>query len=228
MFHILVVEDDRLLNNTLCYNLSTAGYIVDAAMTKATAISFCETQDYDLIVLDVNLPDGNGFDFCEQIKERRPDTAVIFLTANDMESDMLKGFELGADDYVTKPFPISVFRKKVSALLGRIRRQTGGDCYTDGALSINFSEMTADLDGEPITFTPLEYRLLKVMVRNPQIVLTRQTLLEKLWDADENYVDEHALTVAVSRIRGKIEVDGLQYIKTVYGMGYMWIGGLKK
>lgn len=88
---LLVVEDDRLLNNTLCYNLSTAGYTVDAAMTKATAISFCETQDYDLIVLDVNLPDGNGFDFCEQIKERRPDTAVIFLTANDMESDMLNG-----------------------------------------------------------------------------------------------------------------------------------------
>ena len=225
---LLVVEDDRLLNNTLCYNLSASGYTVDAAVTKAAAIRFCESQDYDLIVLDVNLPDGSGFEFCEQIKERRPDTAVIFLTANDMESDMLKGFELGADDYVTKPFPISVFRKKVSALLGRIQKQTGGDCYTDGALSINFSEMTADLDGEPIIFTPLEYRLIKVMVRNPQIVLTRQTLLEKLWDADENFVDEHALTVAISRIRGKIEVDGLQYIKTVYGMGYMWIGGLKK
>lgn len=225
---LLVVEDDSLLNNTLCYNLSTAGYTVDAAMTKADAARFCEKQDYDLIVLDVNLPDGNGFDFCRQIKERRPDTAVIFLTANDMESDMLKGFELGADDYVTKPFPISVFRKKVSALLGRIQKQTGGDCYRDGALFINFSEMNAALNGEPITFTPLEYRLLKVLVRNPQIVLTRQVLFEKLWDADENFVDEHALTAAISRIRGKIEVEGLQYIRTVYGMGYMWIGGLKK
>lgn len=225
---ILVVEDDHLLNDTLCYNLSTSGYTVDAAMTKAAAIYFCESHDYDLIVLDVNLPDGNGFDLCEQIKERRPDTAVIFLTANDMESDMLKGFELGADDYVTKPFPISVFRKKVSALLGRIQKQTGGDCYTDGTLSINFSEMTADLAGESIIFTPMEYRLLKVLVRNPHIVLTRQVLLEKLWDADENFVDEHALTVTISRIRGKIEVDGLQYIKTVYGMGYMWIGGPKK
>ncbi len=157
---LLVVEDDRLLNNTLCYNLSMTGYTVDAAMTKSAAVDSCEAQDYDLIVLDVNLPDGNGFDFCMEIKERRPDTAVIFLTANDMESDMLKGFELG--------------------------------------------------------------------VRNPQIVLTRQMLLEKLWDADENFVDEHALTVAISRIRGKIEIDGLQYIKTVYGMGYMWIGGMKK
>ena len=225
---LLVVEDDRLLNNTLCYNLSVSGYAVDSAMTMAEAVRFFETQDYDLIVLDVNLPDGNGFDFCEQIKERRPDTAVIFLTANDMESDMLKGFELGADDYVTKPFPISVFRKKISALLGRIQKQTGGDCYADGTLSINFSELTAELSGESITFTPLEYRLLKVLVRNPKIVLTRQMLLEKLWDADENFVDEHTLTVTISRIRGKIEVDGLQYIKTVYGMGYMWIGGLKK
>lgn len=225
---LLVVEDDRLLNNTLCYNLSVSGYAVDSAMTMAEAVRFFETQDYDLIVLDVNLPDGNGFDFCEQIKERRPDTAVIFLTANDMESDMLKGFELGADDYVTKPFPISVFRKKVSVLLGRIQKQTGGDRYTNGTLSINFSELTAELSGSPITFTPLEYRLLKVLVRNPKIVLTRQVLLEKLWDVDENFVDEHTLTVTISRIRSKIEVDGLQYIKTVYGMGYMWIGGLKK
>ena len=225
---LLVVEDDRLLNNTLCYNLSAAGYTVDSAMTKAAAAQLCEKQGYDLMILDINLPDGNGFDLCREVKERRPDTAVIFLTANDMESDMLRGFELGADDYVTKPFPISVFRKKVSALLARIQKQTGGDCYSDGTLSINFSELTATFAGEPIIFTPMEYRLLKVLVRNPQIVLTRQALLEKLWDADENFVDEHALTVAISRIRGKIERDGLQYIKTVYGMGYMWIGGLKK
>lgn len=108
---ILVVEDDRLLNNTLCYNLDTAGYVVDSALTKSAASNFLTKQDYDLIVLDVNLPDGNGFDFCREVKERRPDTAVIFLTANDMESDMLKGYELGAEDYVTKPFPMSVFQK---------------------------------------------------------------------------------------------------------------------
>lgn len=121
---ILVVEDDRLLNNTLCYNLSSAGYTVDAALKKAEAAVLCEKRDYDLIVLDVNLPDGNGFDFCRELKERRPDTAVIFLTANDMERDMLRGFEPGADDYVTKPFPISVFRKKVAALLSRMQKQS--------------------------------------------------------------------------------------------------------
>lgn len=222
---ILVVEDDRLLNTTLCYNLSTAGYDVDAALSKSIAERLCGKQSYDLIILDVNLPDGNGFDFCREMKERNSDTAVIFLTANDMESDMLKGYELGADDYVTKPFPMSVFQKKVSVLLARIKKQSGGDCYNDGNLYVNFSEMAATLNEKAISFTPLEYRLLKVLTKNPQIVLTRQVLLEKLWDIDGNFVDEHALTSAISRIRGKIEQPDKSYIKTVYGMGYMWIGG---
>lgn len=106
----MVVEDDRLLNSTLCYNLG-AGYTVDSALSIQEAAQLSRRQDYDLIVLDVNLPDGNGFDFCRELKQRRADTAVIFLTANDMESDMLRGYELGADDYVTKPFPMSVFQK---------------------------------------------------------------------------------------------------------------------
>ena len=212
---ILVVEDDRLLNNTLCYNLNTAGYAVDSALTKSAASSFLTKQDYDLIVLDVNLPDGNGFDFCREVKERRPDTAIIFLTANDMESDMLKGYELGAEDYVTKPFPMSVFQKKLAVVLGRLTKQYGGDTYEDGTLTINFSEMSATLSGKPLAFTPLEYRLLKI-------------LMKKLWDADGNFVDEHALTAAISRVRNKIETPDRQYIKTVYGMGYMWIGGALK
>lgn len=225
---LLIVEDDKLLNSTLVFNLSSFGYMIDSAMTKQEAENFCKKQDYDLIVLDINLPDGNGFDLCVEIKERRPDTAVIFLTANDMESDMLKGFELGADDYVTKPFPISVFRKKVAVVLERIKKQSCGDFYEDGKLRINFTEMTATLMGGNVIFTPLEYRLLKALVKNAGTVLTRQILLEKLWDADGNFVDEHALTAAISRIRGKIETERLSYIKTVYGMGYMWIGGLKK
>lgn len=141
---------------------------------------------------------------------------------------MLKGYELGAEDYVTKPFPMSVFRKKLAVVLGRLAKQTGGESYEDSALSVNFSEMTASLSGKPLVFTPLEYRLLKILTKNPQIVLTRQVLLEKLWDADGNFVDEHALTVAISRVRNKIETEGSQYIKTVYGMGYMWIGGAQK
>lgn len=225
---ILVIEDDRLLNNTLCYNLNTMKYFVDSALSKHQASNYIEKYNYDLIILDVNLPDGNGFDFCREVKERHPDTAVIFLTANDMESDMLKGYELGADDYVTKPFHMSVFQKKLVALLSRIAKQSDGDCYDDGVLFIDFSEMTATISGETIIFTPLEYRLLKVLTKNPKVVLTRQLLLEKLWDIDGNFVDEHALTAAISRVRNKIETDNQQYIKTVYGMGYMWIGGFQK
>lgn len=227
MKKILVVEDDTLLNKTLCYNLTLAGHSADAALSAVSARGLFKKQEYDLIILDINLPDGNGFDLCQEIKAHFENAAVIFLTANDMESDMLKGFELGADDYVTKPFPISVFQKKVAALFNRITKQTGGDCYDDGNLYVDFSKMTATITGKPIIFTPLEYRMLNVLVKNPQIVLTRQTLLEKLWDVDENFVDEHALTSNISRIRGKIETNGTQYIKTVYGMGYMWIGGEK-
>ena len=225
---ILVVEDDKLLNNTLCYNLSIVGYDVDSAMTKREAVQFFKEEKYVLVVLDVNLPDGNGFDLCGEIKKDNPDIAVIFLTARDLESDQLKGFELGADDYVTKPFPMSVFQKKVSALLSRIQKQNNNDCYDDGNLFINFSDMSATLAVEDISFTAMEYRILKILTSNMQIVLTRRILLEKLWDVDENFVDEHALTCAISRIRGKIETDNFQYIKTVYGMGYMWIGGLRK
>lgn len=225
---ILVVEDDKLLNNTLCYNLSTSGYDVDSALSKAAAVQYFMKEKYELVILDVNLPDGNGFDLCSELKMKNSDIAVIFLTARDLESDQLRGFELGADDYVTKPFPMSVFQKKVSALLSRIQKQTNNDCYDDGKLFINFSEMSAKLLGEDISFTAMEYRILKIFTSNTQIVLTRRILLEKFWDVDGNFVDEHALTCAISRIRGKIEIDNFQYIKTVYGMGYMWIGGLKK
>ena len=116
----------------------------------------------------------------------------------------------------------------LAVVLGRLTKQYGGDTYEDGTLTINFSEMSAALSGKPLTFTPLEYRLLKILMKNPQIVLTRQVLLEKLWDADGNFVDEHALTAAISRVRNKIETPDRQYIKTVYGMGYMWIGGALK
>lgn len=163
---ILVVEDDKLLNSTLCYNLSMSGYDVDSALSKGAAMRFFTEEKYGLAVLDVNLPDGNGFDLCSEMKKKNPDTAVIFLTARDLESDQLKGFELGADDYVIKPFPISVFQKKVSALLSRIQKQSAIDCYDDGNLFINFSEMSATLAGEDISFTAMEYRILKILTAN--------------------------------------------------------------
>lgn len=227
MKKILVIEDDTLLNRTLSYSLESSGYNVTSALTAAAAKQLFMKNEYHLYVLDVNLPDGNGFDLCREVKERYDHAAVIFLTANDMESDMLKGFELGAEDYVTKPFHISVFQKKVAALFSRITKQGGRDIFDDGNLFVDFSEMTAAVMGVPVSLTPTEHRMLKILAKNPKIVLTRQVLLEKLWDIDSNFVDEHALTSTISRIRGKIETSNYHYIKTVYGMGYMWIGGEK-
>jgi len=156
------------------------------------------------------------------------ETAISIITTSYLRTeDLIRSVKENLP-YVTKPFPMSVFQKKLSVVLGRLAKQSGGDCYEDGALSINFSEMTASLSGKALVFTPLEYRLLKILTKNPQNVLTRQVLLEKLWDADGNFVDEHALTAAISRVRNKIETEGRQYIKTVYGMGYMWIGGAPK
>ena len=224
---ILLIEDNESIIMGLEYLLTEEQYTFLAAKTKKEAQDLLASRQVDLVLLDVSLPDGNGFDLCRKIKEH--DIApVIFLTAKDEEKDVVLGFDLGADDYVTKPFPMSVFQKKVSALLARIRKQSGGDFYNDGNLFINFTEMTATRGGESISFTPMEYRLLKVLTKNPQIVLTRQVLLEKLWDIDGNFVDEHALTSTISRVRSKIENPDHAYIKTVYGMGYMWIGGGNK
>ncbi|MHB9925741.1 response regulator transcription factor [Clostridium botulinum] len=228
MKNILVVEDDNLLNKTLSYNLKQEGYTVDCALIKRQAVEYINKKEYDLVILDINLPDGDGFDLCPKIKSKHKNTAVFFFTAKDMENDMIKGFDLGADDYITKPFHISVFKKKVKVLFNKIKNKAHVDCYDDGKLYINFSNLKSTLDGEPIIFTPMEYRTLKILVKNPKIVLTRQMLLEKIWDVDENFVDEHTLTTVISRIRNKIEAEETQYIKTVYGMGYMWIGDDRK
>ncbi len=224
---ILVVEDEKDLNRIMVKTLSAEGYSVDSCYDGETAVTMAREGNYDLIILDLMMPKKDGLEACQEIRSFST-VPIIMLTARSEDADLLMGFESGADDYVTKPFPISVFQKKVSALLSRITKQSGGDFYDDGNLLINFSELTAAFAGQTVTFTPLEYRLLKVLTSNSKQVLTRGQLLEKLWDAEENYVDEHALTSAISRIRGKIEVNGYQYIKTVYGMGYMWIGGLKK
>ncbi|MHB9923430.1 response regulator transcription factor [Clostridium botulinum] len=228
MKNILVVEDDNLLNKTLSYNLKQEGYTVDCALIKRQAVEYINKKEYDLVILDINLPDGDGFDLCPKIKSKHKNTAVFFLTAKDMENDMIKGFDLGADDYIIKPFHISVFKKKVKVLFNKIKNKAHVDCYDDGKLYINFSNLKSTLNGEPIIFTPMEYRTLKILIKNPKIVLTRQMLLEKIWDVDENFVDEHTLTTVISRIRNKIEAEETQYIKTVYGMGYMWIGDDRK
>ena len=223
MKQILVVEDDVMLNSGLCYNLELDKYKVVSAHDAAAALEKIKTATFDLIILDVNLPDGDGFELCKRIKAIR-DIPVIFLTARDLEVDVMKGFDLGADDYITKPFNINILRKKVAAVLKRSGEPASQKLYLCGDLVIDFDKLTATIKDKPVVFTPTEYKILKIFINNPGVLLTRQLLLEKLYDAEANFVDEHTLTVNINRLRNKIESESRKYIKTVYGMGYLWAG----
>ena len=229
MIRILIVEDDCLLNKTLAYNLTSDGYKVQTAFSAKNAAVMLNKTEYDLVLLDINLPDGNGLDLCRLIKSKHPDTMVIFLTANDQENDQIKGYEAGAVDYITKPFSIVALQKKISAMFTMLENhRLEKNVYDDGKLFLDFSEMTAALNGKEISLSSFEYKMLDLFRQNSKQVLTRRLLLEKLWDAEEKYVDEHTLTTTISRIRAKIEADGGTYIKTIYGMGYQWMGGERK
>ena len=223
MSKIFVVEDDVMLNSGLCYNLELDGYQAVPDYNAATALEKIRSESFDLVILDVNLPDGDGFEVCKKIKAIR-DIPVIFLTARDLEADVMKGFDLGADDYVTKPFSINIFRKKVAAVLKRSEKRESPSLYSCGDLVIDFDKLTASVGGKPIILTPNEYKILKIFTGNPGVLLTRQALLEKLYDVDADFVDEHALTVNINRLRSKIETGDRKYVRTVYGMGYVWVG----
>lgn len=229
MKRILIVEDDNLLNKMLTYNLASDGYEITSVLNARTAAEKLNGDEYDLVLLDINLPDGNGYDLCRLVKPDHPNTVVIFLTANDQESDQIRGYEVGAVDYITKPFSIGALQRKISAMFAMLEHhRPTKDVYDDGGLFLDFSEQTASLNGRPLSLSSMEFKMLNLFCKNPKQVLTRGQLLERLWDTEENYVDEHTLTTTVSRIRSKIEADGGTYIKTVYGMGYQWMGGERK
>ena len=226
MRQILIVEDDKLLNKTLAYNLRSNGYNISSAFNAQTASEKLQTIEYDLVLLDINLPDGNGYELCRLIKPDYPQTLIIFLTANDQESDQLHGYEVGAVDYITKPFSIIALQKKISAMFALLEHHSPiNDIYDDGRLFMDFSEQTASLNGKALSLSPMEFKMLNLFRKNPKRVLTRSMLLQKLWDVNDKYVDEHTLTSTISRIRGKIDMDGDTYIKTIYSMGYQWMGG---
>ncbi len=226
---ILVVEDDLTLSAGICFELDCNDYLTVAAYNCKKATQLIQNDHFDLIILDVNLPDGNDFDLCHIIKDIHPELPVIFLTANDLEQDVLNGFDLGAEDYVTKPFSMKILLRRIEVVL---RRNTAAEppasgLWSDGFLTLDFGTLTAIRGTEKIAVTSNEYKLLKILTENAGNILTRQTLLERLWDAEANFVDDHALTAAVNRLRAKIEDDTHTYIKTVRGMGYVWQGAAK-
>lgn len=205
--------------------------MTQAAYNCKKARYLTSKEDFELVILDVNLPDGSGFELCREIKNANPEIPVIFLTANDLDEDVLRGFDLGAEDYITKPFHMQILLRRVEVALRRgsamHERQEDGELYRDNFLQIDFDALTAVRRGEKLAITPNEYKLLKVLTAGAGRVVTRQILLERLWDADGSFIDDHTLTVTMNRLRAKIEDEEHVYIKTVRGMGYVWQGRQK-
>ena len=214
---MLIVEDDHFLNKMFAYNLLVDGYDITSAWNVRTATEALRQREFDLVLLDINLPDGVGYDLCRLTKPEHPGTIVIFLTANDHESDRIRGYEAGAVHHITKPFVIEALHRKIKAMFAMPEHhKPAKDIYDDGRLFLDFSGQAAALNGKPLPLSSMEIKMLNLFRKNPKQVLTRQQLLEKLWD-----IDEHTLTTSISRIRSKIEADGqAPYIKTIYGMGY--------
>lgn len=222
MQKILVVEDDREMNQGISYVLEEEGYRAISAHTIAEGRDAYEKNGADLILLDVNLPDGEGFGFCRWIRERSK-VPVLFLTARDLEEDALLGYEVGAEDYVTKPFSMKILLRKISVILKRSGEEQG-TVFDDGFLRLDLLRAKAEVNGVVCSVTPTEFRILKEFLAHRGQLLTYEVLLDRLWDGGNQFVDKHALAVNINRLRGKIEDAEHKYISNVYGMGYQWIG----
>ncbi len=223
MAHILIVEDDRALARGIELALREGERCFTACHNLAAARAALREAAYSLMILDVSLPDGSGFDFCAEV---RPSFAapILFLTANDTEMDIVTGLELGGDDYMTKPFSLSVLRARVGALLrrgGAARRQA----VVAGDLSLDFERLLFTKGSAPLELSKTELRLLHLLATNPGQTIPRGRLLEYIWADGGEFVDENALAVAISRLRAKLGDDSAAQgiIKTVRGVGYTWV-----
>ena len=221
MHELLLVEDDDALGRGICLALEGGGLRVTVCRTLAEGRRTLEDGAFDLLILDVNLPDGNGLDFLRTLR-RDHAAPVILLTANDLETDIVAGLELGADDYITKPFSLAVLRARVNA---QLRRGTPAAArYEAEGLSLDFDRMEFQRDGQPVELSKTEQKLLRLLVENRGRTLTRAQLVDRIWTDGAAYVDENALSVTVKRLRDKLEdtPSRPRYIKTVYGLGYTW------
>ena len=219
---IFLLEDDDAIALGLCYSLQNEGYNVTLAKSVSEATDIVEKNDFALYILDLTLPDGSGYDVCKKIKSIG-DRPVIFLTAYDDEVNVVMGFDLGADDYITKPFRLKELLVRIKSVLRRYNR-TGGDATVKiKNISINTNEAKVYKNGEEIVLTAMEYRLLLILLNNRGKVLSRSQLLENIWDVEGDFVEDNTLTVYIKRLRDKIEEDAAssQIIKTVRGLGYM-------
>ena len=222
MRHLLIVEDDRALGDGVRLALQHPDLEAVLCRSLAEARTALESRTFDLLILDVGLPDGSGLDLLRQIRQTSA-LPVILLTANDMETDIVAGLESGADDYITKPFSLAVLRARVNAQLRR-GEPPAPDRVELPPFSFDFGRMEFRRDGVLIELSKTEQKLLRVLVENRGRTLTRAALVDRVWTDGAEYVDENALSVTVKRLRSKLEDNPSrpQYLKTVYGLGYTW------
>jgi len=222
MAKILVVEDDMLLNKGISISLVKHKHVILNGFSYSEGYSLFFNNDIDLVLLDINLPDKGGLELCTEIR-KNSQVPIIFLTANDTEQNIITGFKSGCDDYISKPFSIEILNQRIQAILRRIKPD-GKNIFNSGELAIDYDKMLVTKSMEIIKLTATEYKLLELITQNSGQVMTRQIILERLWDVDEAFVDENALSVNIRRLRQKIEDDpkNPKYIKTVFGIGYAW------
>ncbi|WP_313758283.1 response regulator transcription factor [Tissierella sp.] len=223
MIKILLVEDDRTLAMGIEYTLKNEGYAVDVADSFAKGKELVNKEDYDLIILDIELPDGNGFELCKYIRKDKT-IPIIFLTAQDEEVNIVMGLDIGGDDYITKPFRIKELISRIKAVLRRASNTLQREILVSKDIKVNLTEHNVYIRDELVQLTPSEYKLLNILMNNSHQVLSRIMILEKLWDVDGEFVDDNSLSVYIRRLREKIEGDSSNpiYIKTVRGVGYIW------
>lgn len=222
---ILIIEDDPGLSRGISFALLQEGYETLTAVAKQQGWELFQREQPDAVLLDLNLPDGDGIGLCQQIR-RQSDVPVLMLTARDMETDEIMGLKSGADDYITKPFKLGELCSRIRALLRRsgISESGGTKPLTSGPLSIDLYGGGAFLNDEPLNLTGAEYRLLCLLVRNEGQTVLRNTILDALWDGNGNFVDDNTLSVYIRRLREKIEEDpsNPKHLLTVRGFGYRW------
>ncbi len=226
MCKILLLEDDVSLIDGLVYSLERNGFSLDVARTVKDAENYLLKHEYDLLLLDVTLPDGTGFEVCEQVRKIGSDVPIIFLTAADEEINVIRGLDSGGDDYITKPFKLGELCSRIKALLRRAGMKTKKDTSVlhAGDITIDLLSSRVLFKNKTLDLTAAEYRLLCLLIRNAGLVVTRNQILDELWDGSGNFVDDNTLSVYIRRLREKVETDPShpEHLMTVRGFGYRW------
>lgn len=219
---LFILEDDAAIAMGFSYSLKNEGYDVTVAKSVKSAYEILNKEAFSLYILDLTLPDGSGYDVCREIK-KRGDLPVIFLTAYDDEVNVVMGLELGADDYISKPFRVKELLARIKSVLRRYSKDSPDGIVSVGSIKVNTNEAKIYKNGTEVILTAMEYRLLLIFINNRGKVLSRQSLLEDIWDVGGDFVNDNTLTVYIKRLRDKIEEDPAkpQIIKTVRGLGYI-------